>query len=515
MSNFRKSALALAVLAGLVASGAASAFEVTSSNAVAPAPWTPEGVAYFDIGGNATNIGIWPTSSVVLQSTDYIIGRSTGFALRVTLNNGAWFNNFAVTAGAALPLGWSVAVVPGYAGSNIAIVTFTPAAGAPDIVPGDILDITSSGLFSTELTPTAGTGQILTNLAALASPTPQTVQATYTIYDPVTAQPILAPYSEGVLESGNPVSTTCDPTQGDLSVNGTKIDVGANPTQTAFSFNGAIGANDGYLFQAGMVNIGVNSALGADFSYFNYNTATDNFTTTVSGSFGAFLQAGASVFLSSSPFCGSSEVAGTLNAGGTAATFNYNLAALGGTTSGGSAFLCFALPNTNTTPIAQTAVSVSTSFTRGATTVPGSACALDPMELNAPVVHVYTFNPSGNTTQQSFLRISDTGAVGGKVIITGVDDAGNTAGPVTFTMNAGQSVQLTSTDLQSGNASKGLSGVLGTPVGKWRLTVTSYFPNLVVTSLNRNNNSGTVTNLTNYDVNGKQNAWGVFGDNGN
>jgi hypothetical protein len=37
----------------------------------------------------------------------------------------------------------------------------------------------------------------------------------------------------------------------------------------------------------------------------------------------------------------------------------------------------------------------------------------------------------------------------------------------------------------------------------------------VVTSLNRNNNSGTVTNLTNYDVQGKQAVWGYYGDNGN
>jgi len=56
--------------------------------------------------------------------------------------------------------------------------------------------------------------------------------------------------------------------------------------------------------------------------------------------------------------------------------------------------------------------------------------------------------------------------------------------------------QLTSSDLQNGNTAKGLTGALGTPTGKWRPTVFSYFPSLVVTSLNRNNNSGTVTNLT-------------------
>ena len=138
------------------------------------------------------------------------------------------------------------------------------------------------------------------------------------------------------------------------------------------------------------------------------------------------------------------------------------------------------------------------------------------MQYNGPVVKVYTFNPAGNTTQQSFLRISDTGPAGGQVTITGIDDAGNPGvGPVSFNLGAGQSIQLTADDLQNGNAAKGLTGALGAPAGKWRLTVTSYFPNLVVTSLNRNNTSGTVSNLTNYDVNGKQNTWGNNGDNGN
>ncbi|WP_176212412.1 hypothetical protein [Metallibacterium scheffleri] len=35
--------------------------------------------------------------SVNVLSSDNIVGRTTGFAIRVTLNNGALFNNFVAT----------------------------------------------------------------------------------------------------------------------------------------------------------------------------------------------------------------------------------------------------------------------------------------------------------------------------------------------------------------------------------------------------------------------------------
>lgn len=521
MSNLRKSSLALAVVAALAFSGAAVAATVT----VSPTGALPEGVAYFDIASNSTLVGVTPTMSVNVLSSDNIVGRTTGFAVRITLTNGATFNNLVVANGAALPAGWQTSVVGGYAGTNTAIINFAPPSTnpVPGIVPGDIVDITGA---NTELGPT--TGNILSGLAALQN-AGQTVSASLQFFDPVSTNNILTAIPQQLLVSGNPVSVTCNTANtGAYTNHKEQIDVGANPSQTLFSFYGNINSpsNSAYevpYFSAGQIQIGVNNTL-ANFGYFQFQP-TDSLTTTVTGNFSAFLQAGASVFLTNDTgsynSCSGTVLAtGTLNAGGTQATFTYPASALGGfSTSGGYANLCFKVPNGNLVPIAPTTVTQSTTFTRNGITVPGTSCALDPMKLNGPVVHVYTFNPAGNTTQSSFLRISDTGPASGMVTITGIDDSGNPgAGPVTLALAAGQSVQLPSSCLQSGAscpAGVTVTGALGTGTGKWRLTVSGTFPNMVVTSLNRNNNSGTLSNLTNYDVQGKQNLWSYGGDNGN
>ena len=523
MSNLRKSSLALAVVAALAFSGAAVAATVT----VSPVGALPEGVAYFDIATNSTLVGVTPAMSVNVLSSDNIVGRTTGFAIRIVLNNGATFNNLAVTNGAQLPAGWVASVVGGYVGSNTVIINFAPPSTTPvpGIVPGDIVNITGA---TAELAPTAGTGNILSGLAALQT-SGQAVNATLQFFDPVSTNPILNPIPQPLLVSGNPVSVTCNTANGGMYTNHQEqIDVGANPSQSLFSYYGPINspsnpAQDVPYFNAGQIQVGVNNAL-ANFGYFLFQP-TDQLTTTVSGNFSAFLQAGASVFLTTDNnaygSCGGTVIAtGTLNAGGTQATFNYPVSALGGaSSSGGYANLCFRVPNGNLVPIAPTTVTQVTTFTRNGITVPGTSCALDPMKLNGPVVHVYTFNPAGNTTQSSFLRVSDTGPAGRMVTITGIDDSGHPgAGPVSFALAAGQSVQLPSSCLQSGTscpAGVTVTGALGTGTGKWRLTVSGTFPNMVVTSLNRNNNSGTLTNLTNYDVQGKQALWGNYGDNGN
>ena len=508
MSNFRKSALTLAIVAGLAVSAAASAASIS-----APAAGVlPEGVAFFDIAGPTTQVGITSVITVNIDPSDNIIGRTTGFALRVTLNNGATFGQTpTVTSGTALPTGWSATIGAGGAGQNFVVINFNPPSSnpVPAITNGPIVNIAAA---PTELTPASG--HVLSSLTALQT-SGVTVSEQLQFFDPVSTNPILNVIQQPVLQSGNPTVVSCAPTAGNINK---KIDVGTGhgqASQTYFSSNGSIGLDDSGEFNAGSVTIAINPS----FSYFNYVPATDSFTTTVNGSFGAFASPNGSVYLSANASCSTVDLPLTVNAGGTQASATYLGSAFPGggiTATGGTAYLCFSVPSGNAVPITATAVSVTTTFTRNALTVNDGTCSALPMNYNGPVVHVYTFNPAGNSTQQSFLRISDTGPAGGQVFISGIDDAGHPgAGVVGLTLGAGQSIQLTSTDLQSGNAAKGLTGALGTPTGKWRLTVTSYFPNLVVTSLNRNNNSGTVTNLTNYDVNGKQNLWRFGGDNGN
>ncbi|MCZ0952811.1 MAG: putative Ig domain-containing protein [Rhodospirillaceae bacterium] len=72
---------------------------------------------------------------------------------------------------------------------------------------------------------------------------------------------------------------------------------------------------------------------------------------------------------------------------------------------------------------------------------------------------------------QGVLRILNGTDESGTVEIYAVDDAGARTGPATFTLNASAAVEFTATDLQSGNASLGLTGGIGTAVGDARILI--------------------------------------------
>ena len=503
MLNLRRTVLTAAVLAGLVLATTASAVSITHTGTL------PEGVANFDIAGNSIAIGITPQIAVSIDPSDNIIGRTTGFALRITLSGSATFATTPTfTAGPSLPLGWTVTLGAGGTGSNFVVVTFNPPSSnpVPAITNGVVLYLNPG---NTELN--ASSGHALKNLAALQT-LGQTVSENYQFFDPVSATPILNPVSQTVLVSGQPFVSFC--LVPFASPSSERIDVGSNaqhPSRTYFSTTGAIGALNANSFNSGAFEY-LSGFANPAFGYFTVQPS-DQIVTTIQGPFGAFNQAGAFAgFMANGPYA---AIPAVISSNGL--TISYTAGQVPHVAFGFAGLPFFSVPTNNLIPIDATPVVQQTTYTRnGITDTLPPACNLLPLQYNGPVVHVYTFNPAGNTTQQSFLRISDTGPASGPVFITGIDDAGNPGvGPVSFNLGAGQSIQLTSSDLQNGNAAKGLTGALGTPNGKWRLTVTSYFPNLVVTSLNRNNTSGTVSNLTNYDVNGKQNTWSANGDNGN
>ena len=74
---------------------------------------------------------------------------------------------------------------------------------------------------------------------------------------------------------------------------------------------------------------------------------------------------------------------------------------------------------------------------------------------------------------QGVVRIINHGDVAGEVRIDAVDDAGTRHGPLTLVVDPGESVQLTSADLEHGNAASGLDGATGAGEGDWRLGLTS------------------------------------------
>ena len=103
-----------------------------------------------------------------------------------------------------------------------------------------------------------------------------------------------------------------------------------------------------------------------------------------------------------------------------------------------------------------------------------------------------TFNPGSNTNQVSRLRIVNPGSVPAHVSLAGVDDAGRVAEEVVrIEVPAGAARTLTAAALERG---EGLRERLGDGTGKWRLTVDSEQPVLVMSLLS--SPTGHMTNLS-------------------
>ena len=95
---------------------------------------------------------------------------------------------------------------------------------------------------------------------------------------------------------------------------------------------------------------------------------------------------------------------------------------------------------------------------------------------------VAIFNPGSNANQVSRLRLLNTGSDVAEVSITGVDDAGRSPEePVQLSIAAGASRTITAAELESGGLD--LEGALGDGTGKWRLSVESDEPLMVLSLL--------------------------------
>ena len=74
---------------------------------------------------------------------------------------------------------------------------------------------------------------------------------------------------------------------------------------------------------------------------------------------------------------------------------------------------------------------------------------------------------------QSFVRIINRSEADGVVSLSAFDDSGGRFGPVALSIGAGKTVHLNSSDLEKGNAVKGLPRGLGNGNGHWRLKLQS------------------------------------------
>ena len=73
--------------------------------------------------------------------------------------------------------------------------------------------------------------------------------------------------------------------------------------------------------------------------------------------------------------------------------------------------------------------------------------------------------------RQGVVRIVNHSADAGEVAITAIDDAGYVYGPVTLSVEGQEAVHFSSSDLEQGNATRGLSGGVGAGQGDWRLVL--------------------------------------------
>lgn len=483
MSSFKKNSLAAALVLGLGLTGSAAAYTYWTSGDTAP-----EKVANFAFDGTTTQTYTM-TEDVEFRvdPADLIVGRTTGFTVRFGINNATIATPLSTAAGAYngdnLPAGWIVTVA--FQNSNTVVFNVIPPDGGTiGISPGEIIQVPGLTLSSVEELATSG-GQI-TALAFFA--------------DSVSATELGGSRKNFVLlESGNPLTRACNTDAGDVSK---RIDVadtsasGGYQPKTAFSADGSIGGSatsgaEASEFDFGDYSVGLNNAFS-----FQYQ-AGDQFVSTMTGpnSFESFT----SIYLSTDD-CATSAVAGVIV--GNDVTFDYGYSDVNATPDGFTVAVCGTVDN-STVILDNDPINISTVATRGVNDVNLPSCSLLPLKYNGSIVKVYNFNPAGVSSAESFLRVINPSTSAGLVTIVAWDDNGNYRGPVTFTLAPKNSRQLNSGDLENGNPAKA-AGSFGDGVGKWRFEVTGEFPGMRVSSLNRNNTDGTVTDLTDADGHGEQ-----------
>lgn len=86
-------------------------------------------------------------------------------------------------------------------------------------------------------------------------------------------------------------------------------------------------------------------------------------------------------------------------------------------------------------------------------------------------LEVLTLNPAGNPNQATFLRVSNVSPTVATLRLLPTDDSGHTGSEANIVIDPGASVQVSSEDLERGNASKGVFGGFGVGTGKWRVHV--------------------------------------------
>ena len=544
MSSIKKNTLAAALVAGMGLAGAAAAYNYGTD----PAITVPEPVAY-QVLSSSNNYKYVMNEALVfdIDIGDNIVGITTGFTVRVRLKDGALFDTVGMTAGGINPnqataddapgiadpqsnlvlnpgiLGWNVQLDGFDEGGAVAVIRIFPVQGAPvvsQISPGRLLSWYDVKLDS---------------LNEFATGAVTTVNGDFWMVNSTNdAQFVGSAKSAPILSRVSGVTACADGTGADVDK---YIDVADNWTEsqlpkTRFSEDGKLGTADESAvttFTAGrgvasqVIDLGdvvINNA-GAGGFFFQ---PTDVFTTVITGgasdNWAAFDHPSFSddVYLVNGT-CSSGTIISLVNGGqggtvnGNSVTFTYT-ALNGGLNLAPAAFanrltVC-AFQDTNIV-IDDHPNHVTTSFTRAnsiptpaqADVHPTNVCDLLPLRYNGSTMEIFTINPASNTTQRSFIRLTNRSETAGYVSLEGIDNIGQHGdSQVRVWVEAGASVQLDAKDLEEGT--NGAIGAWGTGAGKWRAVVTAEFPGLVATSLVNATGNNTLQNITDSDTRGEQ-----------
>ena len=146
-----------------------------------------------------------------------------------------------------------------------------------------------------------------------------------------------------------------------------------------------------------------------------------------------------------------------------------SIAIAGGATSG-----------TGTVATARDADPDDETFTVALGTLPAQIAAGSPSSVEVTIreTPVLWLLPAASDAQQGFVRVVNGSDRAGTVRVRAFDDAGTEYGSVTLAIEAGTVRHFNSTDLERGNAAKGLTGATGAPRGpagtrRWRLVFES------------------------------------------
>lgn len=464
MSKFNKKLLTASVLAALVSAGNVSASDTFGAEYGAG---TPDDIA--------TQIAppVVLTSTVLLDAIigGNYIGRTTGYQLRIELpaGQGVTFNNVmnvGYTPGSTVNTDWTGVVSLASEDTRFLAIGVTAGVAA---ITADAGEIDELGTIDTLEIDGANFGDWDgTAVVKLIDPNGSVVIDSATI--------ILANFIDGV-------AMDCTPT--------------ALPMKIDVKSNGVDAAKTHFVPSPYTIGTGVDTTAVLGAIEITSSGGVNLGTAAIDIAVSATNLAGYDLYLSASSVCASNDfdLDEVVNDASTTGMVGTDVGFASAVNMTETAYLCADIDGTTEVAANSFAVSVD---------VAGSsegACDVADIAYNGSVAKVFFFNPASNNTQQSFVRITNDGTVGGVVTIDARDDAGVEAGPVSFQLDAGNSAWLSATDLEAGTDDRfTLTGSLGAPTsGKRMLEITGEFDGMLVSAFVRNNVDSTLSNVTDVD----------------